>query len=103
MAEPGVGFELPHRVHHVLPQLIEKGEPSHVPALLPPLLEPANRLERRKSRVGGTEASGDELLDLAIEVILQLLVELPIHILSMDQRAQAQAHDAKLATHVRHS
>ena len=97
--EPQVRAQLPGGVARVLSQVIEQGQSAHVATLLFALLEAAHCLERGQPRIARRHALGNVLVNLALEVIPELLVELVFDDVAEKQRAQPQAHYAQPARH----
>jgi hypothetical protein len=71
----------------------------HVPALLLALLEPAHRPQRRVVRVGRRQSRPDVFVDLAFEVVLQLLVQFPVQGLPVEQGSQPQPEHVQQPRH----
>ena len=97
--EPDVRPQLPRGVAGVLPQVVEQGQSAHVPALLLALLQAAHRPHRRVVRVGRRQSRPDVLVDLACEVVVQLLVQFPVQGLPVEQGSQPQPEHVQRAAH----
>ena len=83
----------------VLPQVVEQGQSAHVPALLLALLQAAHRPQRRVVRVGRRQSRPDVLVDLAFEVVVQLLVQLPIEGVPVEQGSQPEPEHVQQPRH----
>jgi hypothetical protein len=80
-----------HRVAEISNRVLNETRPSHVAALLFPLVESAHGQHRFAPGASRRQAARHVLLDLPFEVVAQLLIELAVHRVTVTQRAQAEA------------
>ncbi|MPY88644.1 MAG: hypothetical protein GEU99_12050 [Luteitalea sp.] len=80
-------------VAHVAANPVDGGKATRIPTLFLPLLEPAHGLQRRVPRLLGSHPRGPVLRDLTLEVVPDLLVQLSLHLIAPEARAQAKPED----------
>src|SRR5947209_8141588 len=74
----GILAQHPRAVAQVLPEVFEEPYPPGVTAILSRLLNTAEITQRRQARLFRAHARADVYLDLALQVVTQLLIEFTV-------------------------
>ena len=91
--EDGRFPQLTEREAAILPQVVEQIQSPHVATLLFPLLDPRRRSTSRGASLFGGQAGGQVCVDLAFDVVAQLVVELLLDAGRLQKRSQSKTDD----------